>query len=98
PALRATRQSASAAMRAGGRGTTDSRERFGLRRLLVVAQVALSLVLIVAALLFIQTVRNLATVDPGFRTANVLVADFDVRSARIPPPDQAAFERRLRER
>jgi len=98
PALRATRQSASAAMRAGGRGTTDSRERFGLRRLLVVAQVALSLVLIVAALLFIQTVRNLATVDPGFRTANVLVADFDVRSARIPSPDQAAFERRLRER
>ena len=98
PAMRATRQSASAAMRAGGRGTTDTRERFGLRRLLVVAQIALSLVLIVAALLFIQTVRNLATVDPGFHTANVLVADFDVRSARIPPADQASFERRLRER
>jgi putative ABC transport system permease protein len=98
PAIRATRQSASAAMRAGGRGTTDTRERFGLRRLLVVAQVALSLVLIVAALLFIQTVRNLATVDPGFRTQNVLVADFDVRSARIPPDDQVPFERRLRER
>ncbi len=98
PAIRATRQSASAAMRAGGRGTTDTRERFGLRRVLVVAQVALSLVLMVAALLFIQTVRNLATVDPGFRTDNVLVADFDVRSARIPPASQAGFERRLRER
>jgi putative ABC transport system permease protein len=98
PAIRSTRQSAAAAMRAGGRGTTDSRERFGLRRLLVVAQVALSLVLIVAALLFIQTVRNLATVNPGFRVDNVLVADFDVRSARIPPAGQNAFERRLRER
>ena len=98
PAIRSTRQSAAAAMRAGGRGTTDTRERFGLRRVLVVAQVALSLVLIVAALLFVQTVRNLATADTGFRTENVLVADFDVRSARIPPSRQPAFERGLRER
>jgi putative ABC transport system permease protein len=98
PALRSTRQSAATAMKSGGRGTTDSRERFGLRRILVVLQVALSLMLIVAALLFIQTVRNLATVDTGFQTANVLYAEFDVRSAAIPPPRRVAFERRLRER
>ena len=98
PAVRATRQSAGAAMKAGGRGTTDTRERFGLRRVLVVVQVALSLVLIVGALLFVRTVRNLATVDTGFRTEGILVADFDTRAARIPPARQVAFERELRER
>ena len=98
PAIRATRQSAGAAMKAGSRGSTDTRERFGLRRVLVVAQVALSLVLVVGALLFVRTVRNLATVDTGFRTDGVLVADFDTRAARIPPARQVAFERELRER
>jgi predicted permease len=97
PAIRSTRQSTAAAMR-GGRGSTDTRERFGVRRILVVAQVALSLVLIVGALLFVRTVRNLATVDPGFRTDRVVAADFDVRSLRMPPPRQVAFERQLRER
>ena len=98
PAVRATRQSAGAAMKAGGRGATDARERFGLRRVLVVVQVALSLVLIVGALLFVRTVRNLATVDTGMRTDGVLVADFDTRPARVPPERQASFEHALRER
>jgi predicted permease len=98
PAVRATRQSAGAAMKTGGRGTTDARERFGLRRVLVVVQVALSLVLIVGALLFVRTVRNLATVDTGMRTDSVLVADFDTRPARVPPERQVAFEHALRDR
>jgi putative ABC transport system permease protein len=98
PAVRATRQSAAAAMKAGGRGTTETRERFGVRRVLVVVQVALSLVLIVGALLFAQTVRNLASEDPGFRTDNILVADFDVRSAGVRPLAQSAFQKRLRDR
>src|SRR5579872_3995234 len=55
PAIRATATSPGAAMKAGGRGSTDSRERFGLRRLLVIAQVALSLVLVVGALLFVRS-------------------------------------------
>ena len=74
--------------------STDTRERFGVRRVLVVVQVALSLVLVVGALLFVRTVRNLVTVDPGFRTDNVLVADFDVRSAHVPPANgRSPFER-----
>ncbi len=59
PAIRATAQTPGAAMKAGSRGTTDSRERFGIRRVLVVAQVALSLVLVVGALLFVRSLRNL---------------------------------------
>jgi putative ABC transport system permease protein len=55
-------------------------------------------VLIVGALLFVRTVRNLSTVDTGMRTSGVLVADFDTRPARVPPERQTAFERALRER
>ena len=97
PAIRVTRQSAALVMKAG-RGLTDPRERFGLRRVLVSVQVALSLVLIVGALLFIRTVQNLATVDPGFRQSDVLIAEFDTRAARVPPVRQPQFERELRAR
>lgn len=66
PALQATALAPSAALKAGGRGNTDSRQRFGLRRGLVVAQVALSLVLLFGALLFTRTLYNVLTIDAGF--------------------------------
>jgi predicted permease len=97
PAIRATRQNARAAIRTG-RGMTDSRERFAMRRVLVTVQVTLSLVLVVTSLLFVRTARNLATVDPGFRTDGILVADFDVHAANVPVDLQPRFERDLRER
>ena len=55
----------------GRRGMTASREKFGLRRILVVSQVALSLVLLVAALLFVRSLRNLYARDAGFERAVV---------------------------
>src|SRR5438094_2684010 len=85
-------------MKAGSRGSSDSRERFGLRRMLVSAQVAMSFVLIVGALLFVRTVRNLATVDAGFRHDGILIADFDTRGVRVPPERQPEFQRQLRNR
>jgi putative ABC transport system permease protein len=66
PALKATSMSPASTLRAGGRGVTMSRERFGLRRLLVVTQVALSLVLLLGALLFSRTLYNLLSIDTGF--------------------------------
>ena len=66
PALKATALSPATALRAGGRGLTLSRERFGVRRLLVVTQVALSLVLLLGALLFSRTLYNLLSIDTGF--------------------------------
>jgi predicted permease len=91
PALRATAQAPGAAMKAGSRGTTDSRERFGVRRALVVAQVALSLVLVVGALLFVRSFRNLVTLDAGFRQDGVLVANLDLRRAGVPKGRLIAF-------
>jgi predicted permease len=70
-------------MKAGSRGSTDTRERFGLRRALVVAQVAMSLVLVVGALLFVRSLRNLMTLDAGFVQDGVLVVNLDLRRAGV---------------
>jgi putative ABC transport system permease protein len=83
PAIRATATHPGAAMKAGSRGSTDTRERFGLRRALVVAQVALSLVLVVGALLFVRSFRNLATVDAGFTKDHLVIAMLDFSRAGI---------------
>jgi len=84
PALRATNASPGSAMKAGGRSMTDIHARFGLRRMLVVLQVALSLVLVVVALLFVRSLRNLLTQDPGFREDGLVVASLDIERAGIP--------------
>jgi len=84
PALRATRIAPAAAMRAGGRGTTAGRERYGLRRALVTAQVALSLVLLVGALLFVRSLQKLLDVQPGFRPEGVVAVNIDIGPGKYP--------------
>ncbi len=74
PALRATRAQPGDVLKSGSRGMTAGRERFGLRRILVASQIALSLVLMVGALLFVRTLNNLMTVEPGFRENGILIA------------------------
>jgi putative ABC transport system permease protein len=96
PAIRATATSPGAAMKAGSRGSTDSRERFGLRRVLVVAQVALSLVLVVGAMLFVRSLRNLVTVDAGFSQQHLLIATLDARRAGLSEDGlRSAYDRLL---
>jgi predicted permease len=89
PALRVTSASPATTM-LGTRGATEGRERFTLRRALVVAQVALSLVLLVGALLFGRSLRNLMTLDPGFRPDGVVVASMSLRRANVPPENRRA--------
>jgi putative ABC transport system permease protein len=91
PAIRAAGSGPGAAMKAGSRGSTDTRERFGVRRVLVVAQVAMSVVLVVGALLFVRSLRNLMTVDAGFRQDGVLVVNLDLRRAGVPEERRAAY-------
>jgi predicted permease len=66
PAMTATALAPVAALKAGGRGNTEPRGRFGIRKTLVVTQVALSLVLLIGALFFGQTLYNVLTIDAGF--------------------------------
>jgi predicted permease len=66
PALKYAGPGISTALRSAGRGASLSRERHRTRNLLVVAQVAMALVLLVAAGLMIRTFQALRTVQPGF--------------------------------
>ncbi len=84
PALRAARTDPAAAMKSGGRGTTSGQGRFGLRRALVVMQVALSLVLVFGAVLFVRTLRNLGAVDAGFRQTGIVMANVDLSRLKVP--------------
>jgi putative ABC transport system permease protein len=83
PALRATRVAPAAVIRASGRGLTAGREKFSLRRLLVVAQVAMSLVLLAGALLFVRSLTKLLAIDPGFRPEGIVAVSVDYRAAHF---------------
>jgi predicted permease len=98
PALRATRVSANTVIRGSGRGMTSGREVLGLRRLLVIAQIALSLVLLFGCLLFVRSLRNLSGVDPGFRTDGVIVANLLFNRLEMSPQRRLEFRRELAER
>ena len=97
PAIRATRARSGAALQGGARSVRGGGERFGLRRGLVVVQLAVSLVLVVAALLFASTLRNLLTLDAGIRQDGVLVVSLDYSVLRVPVERRGALCLRLLE-
>ncbi len=70
----------------------------GLRKGLVVAQVSLSLLLLIAAGLFLQSLRNLKTLNPGFEVGNLLALDVDPTMNRYDRQFSADYYRRLRDR
>jgi putative ABC transport system permease protein len=98
PALRATRVDIGAVMKATGRGLTAGGGRLSLRRALVVIQVALSLVLVASALLFMRSLNKLLTLDPGFNSENLLVARISFRRLDIPPERRIEFKSQMLER
>jgi predicted permease len=98
PALRATRVAPGSMMKTGGRGLTTSRERFGLRRALVCAQVALSVVLLVGAILFSRSLHNVVTADTGFQQRGVLITWVDMTRLRLPVARRIPFKRELLDR
>jgi putative ABC transport system permease protein len=98
PALRATFLSPASAMRSGGRSVAGGRERSVLRRVLVVAQVAFSLVLLFGAMLFVRSLHNLMTVDAGFQPEGILTVSIDFSKAPYPKERRFAIYRELYDR
>jgi putative ABC transport system permease protein len=92
PAMQLSGQDLNPVLRAEGRGSAGGRRRNRLRSALVVAQVALSMVLLVGAGLLIHSFVRLRQVDGGFDAHNVLTMKIALPPARYPQgPRMAAF-------
>jgi len=95
PAFRATRGEPAALLQSGSRGMTGGRERFTLRRVLVVSQVSLSVVLLTGALLFARSLRNLTTLNIGFQQNGILIASVDFTRLHLPEDQYTEYKRAL---
>jgi predicted permease len=95
PAIRSTKTDPATSIKSGQRGLVGSREHFWAQRTMVVVQIAVSMVLLVAALLFVHSYRNLMSVDPGLRESGITIGYFGFDQLKIKPENLAAFKRNL---
>ena len=77
PALRGSRLDLATALKGAGGGVAGDAARQRLNQALVVAQVALSMVLLIGAGLFVRTLQKLKATDAGFNRENVIVFNLD---------------------
>ena len=97
PALHLSRQDLNDALKEGGRQQGAAIGR-GARELLIVAEVALSIVLLVGAGLLVRSLWQLQHVDPGFTAEKVLAMEVSLPTARYEEGEQMPFYQRLEER
>jgi predicted permease len=90
PALSSSPKQLQADLQSAGRGKSASRSSAYLRNLLIVAQVALTLVLLVGAGLLGRSFQRLLDVNPGFETESAVAM-----TVSMPAAEQAAEQRRL---
>jgi len=95
PAFRSSKTEPVSAMRSGERSVMGNRERFWMQRTMVVTQVAVSMVLLVGALLFVRTYRNLVTLNPGFRESGIVLGYFGFGDLHRKQENLTAFKRQL---
>ena len=95
PAMRGANADPIAALKSGERGIAGNRRQFLVQRLMVITQIAVSMVLLVAALLFVRSYRNLMTLDPGMRESGIVFGYFDFPPLNIKPENEAEFKRQL---
>jgi putative ABC transport system permease protein len=98
PALQASRVDLVTALHRGQRSAFGSPSRRRLSRVIVVAQVAVSLMLLVCAGLSLRSVVNAHRVDPGFDPTGVVVATFAPHLQGYTPDETEDFYRRLADR
>jgi putative ABC transport system permease protein len=91
PALQASSRNPNDSLKEGGRGSTEARRR--TRAILVVAEVGLSLLLLIGAGLMLRSFAGLMKVDPGFETHSRLV--FNIAKASSDPDKQIDFYRQV---
>ena len=98
PAFQSARGSTQEVLKEGSQASTSGRGRLRLRRVLVAAEVALSLLLLVGAGLLIKSFMRLQGVDAGFDPSGVLTMRLVVPAARYAEPDQVrSFYREVSE-
>ncbi len=78
PAMKVARPNLIEVLKVGGRGSSVSWARNRFRSLLVVTEIALALVALVGAGLFVRSMQNAQSVDPGFESRNLFVFAFDL--------------------
>ena len=97
PAIQAARQDPQDALRADSRGSTSGTGSRRMRAALTVAEVALSVALLIGAGLLIRSFARLQQVTPGFNTSGLMTARVGLPNTSYPggPPKRAFFERFL---
>ena len=92
PALQASRLNLNESLKEGGRTGMEGARHNRVRSLLVISEVALSLVLLIGAGLLIKSFWRLLQTDPGYDTKRVLALDVTLPRVKYPEPErQAAF-------
>jgi len=98
PALSASRLDVNEALKEGGRSSTGGIRRHRIRSLLVVSEIALALVLLIAAGLLIKSIWRLRSIDPGFNPENLLTMRIELPESRYKEiPKQIQFRERALE-
>jgi len=90
PALRSTRGDVQQALRESGRASSAAGPRDRARSTLVVGEIALALVLMTGAVLFVRSARNLAGIDPGFDVRGLQSVRVSLAGSRYKSPAQIA--------
>jgi putative ABC transport system permease protein len=99
PALQVSKPNLVESLKESGRGSGSSSARNRLRSVLVVSEIAMTLVLLICAGLLIKTVMRLRSVDTGFNSQNILAMNIALPSIKYPKPEnQIAFFKQVSER
>lgn len=91
PALRSSSPNLLQFMKEGGRGTSSGASHQRLRSVLVIAETAIGLILLVTAGLLLRSFHRLLQVDPGFSPEHVLTFNFDLPEAKYNTDQQIRF-------